>query len=190
MANNKRRFFMGFLFSAWFWGAVVVLIGLSIILKAVFDINIPLFRILFGGILILLGLRLIFGLRSQSEKPKSEGNVIFNEEKMNYDPGQKDYNVIFGSAEIDLRKAAEKNGAPIQINTVFGRAVVILPAKTPVRLGVTTAFAESRLPNGNRAGAFGEVRYQSEDFSENKAAVDVRGNAVFGQMVFRIGPTN
>lgn len=176
---------MGFLFSGWFWGAVVVLIGVAIILKAVFDIDIPIFRIVFGAVLILFGIRLIIGLRSGSSPGKPQTNVFFNEERIRFDPAQKDYNVIFGSAEIDLREATAKSEGPIHINTVFGKAVVLLPAKVPLKAVVNSAFAEARLPNGNRDGVFGEVRYQSENYAENKAGLDLRGNVVFGQLILR-----
>ncbi|MBL8994962.1 MAG: hypothetical protein JNM63_16560 [Spirochaetia bacterium] len=176
---------MGFLFSGWFWGAVVVLIGVAIILKAVFDIDIPIFRIVFGVILILFGVRLIIGLQSGSPASKPRVNVFFNEERIRFDPAQKDYNVIFGSAEIDLREATAKNEGPIHINTVFGKTVVLLPAKVALKAVVNSAFAEARLPNGNRDGVFGEVRYQSENYVEGKAGLDIRGNVVFGQLVFK-----
>ena len=52
---------MGFLSSGIFWGTIVVIFGISMLLKAVFHIDLPVFRILLGLIVIYFGLRLITG---------------------------------------------------------------------------------------------------------------------------------
>ena len=43
---------MGFLFSGVFWGGVLVLLGISIIIKVVFHIDIPVFRVVVALVLI------------------------------------------------------------------------------------------------------------------------------------------
>ncbi len=48
---------MGFLFSDIFWGIVLILTGVSIILQLVFKINIPVFPIVIAFLLIYAGIR-------------------------------------------------------------------------------------------------------------------------------------
>ena len=50
---------MSFLSTAAFWGVIIVLIGLSIILREVFHVNIPFVRIIFGVLLIYWGVKII-----------------------------------------------------------------------------------------------------------------------------------
>jgi hypothetical protein len=42
------------------WGALITLLGLSLVLKAIFKIDIQFFSIIFGGFLIYWGLTIIF----------------------------------------------------------------------------------------------------------------------------------
>ena len=51
---------MCFLFGGVFWGIVLVLLGLSIIVRIVFNIHFPFFRILFALIIIYFGLKAAF----------------------------------------------------------------------------------------------------------------------------------
>jgi len=50
---------MGFLFSGVFWGVVVVVLGLLLILKAM-GVNIPVGKIIFGILFIYIGISMIF----------------------------------------------------------------------------------------------------------------------------------
>ncbi|MDD2331344.1 MAG: hypothetical protein PHI68_01685, partial [Candidatus Cloacimonetes bacterium] len=51
---------MSIFFGNMFWGILIILLGLSLILKD-FNINIPLFKIFFGLIIILFGIKLLIG---------------------------------------------------------------------------------------------------------------------------------
>lgn len=46
-----------------FWGAIVVLAGLVIIANAVFNINIPIFRVFFALLLIYWGVKMLIDIR-------------------------------------------------------------------------------------------------------------------------------
>ncbi len=84
---------MSFVFSSLFWGLIVILIGISIIVKAVFKIDIPVFRMVFAFLLIYWGVKIMFG---DVFSRKSEGTVVFNEAKFNASSKNNEYNVIFG----------------------------------------------------------------------------------------------
>jgi hypothetical protein len=49
----------GILMSGVFWGSVLILLGLSVIIEHVFHINIPVFKMVFACLLIYLGIRLL-----------------------------------------------------------------------------------------------------------------------------------
>ena len=52
---------MGFVFSEVFWGIFLIIIGLIIVVKVVFGINIPLMRIILALLLIYIGVSYLTG---------------------------------------------------------------------------------------------------------------------------------
>ncbi|HYM19533.1 MAG TPA: hypothetical protein VEW28_00855 [Candidatus Kapabacteria bacterium] len=56
--------------SGMFWGALLVIIGATIMLRNVFDIHLPLWDVIFPSLLILWGVSLLFKNVSRSSKPK------------------------------------------------------------------------------------------------------------------------
>src|SRR5260221_11993184 len=97
----STRYPMSFFSSAVFWGVIVILVGLSIILKAVFGIHIPFLPIIFGLIIIYWGVRILTGGVFSFSRSNS---AVFSEAHINYDDTQGDYNIVFGSGVIDLFK--------------------------------------------------------------------------------------
>src|SRR4051812_40764150 len=98
MSNTRS---MSYFSSAAFWGIIIVLIGLSIILREIFHVHIPFVRIIFGVLLIYWGVKMIAGgfVRSWGRS-----DAIFTEAKMKYDGDQRKYDIVFGNGTIDLFK--------------------------------------------------------------------------------------
>src|SRR5438128_1704429 len=135
----NRYHTMSFFSSAVFWGVIVILVGLSIILKAVFGIHIPFLRILFGLILIYWVIRIIsdgaFGFR------RTGNSAVFGEAHINYNEKQQDYNIVFGSGVVDLFKMdSSLTNKRIEVNVVFGNGTVILNDSIPILVEVSSAF--------------------------------------------------
>jgi hypothetical protein len=170
-----------------FIGVLVILLGLGIIVNVIFHIHIPIFKVLFGLILIFIGLKIIFGstISFPSYQGKS-GNVIFQERTYRGFPGDsKEYNAVFGKVVVDLRGIELKEKVTqIKVNAVFGGAEVILSDTTPVRIRADAVFGGVQLPE-NSAGAFGTSFYQSKNFDENQNYLLIEGSSVFGGIVIR-----
>jgi hypothetical protein len=170
-----------------FIGVLIILLGLGIIVNVIFHIHIPIFKVLFGLILIFIGLKIIFGswISFPSSQGKS-GNVLFQERTYRGLAGDsKEYNAVFGKAVIDLRGIELKEKVmQIKINVVFGGAEVILSETTPVRIKADAVFGGVQLPE-NIAGAFGTSIYQSKNFDENRNYLVIEGTSVFGGIVIR-----
>ena len=66
---------MEFLASGVFWGSVIILFGVSIILNAVFGISIPVFRVVLALILIYFGIKILAGGAFHNDKK----DAIFDE---------------------------------------------------------------------------------------------------------------
>lgn len=168
---------MGFLSAGFFWGAVLVLMGLSVLLKAVFNIDLPVFRVLVGVLFILFGLRILTGGHDGNDclryvPPK--GGVVAPDAK------GFEYNVIFGKGVIDLTGVEVKDRTvELKANTIFGSSTVRLKAKTPALVKVNTAFGSAQVPGGN-ATALGSLLYKTPAYQEGKPCLALEVNAVFG----------
>ena len=102
-------------------------------------------------------------------------------EKINFSPNHSEYNVIFGSGEIDLRKINLEGHKKIEINVVFGEGVVILDKGVPAKVEVTSVFAGAQLPNGD-VSVLGKRTYKTPEYDESDDRVKINVNVVFGSL--------
>lgn len=171
---------MGFFFTGTFWGIILILAGISVLLKVFFQVDLPVFRIVFGLIVIAWGIHIITG-RSVYQGHKDEANIVFSEG--DFTPNDKNkYNVVFGKATTDLTALAREDlNAKIEINTVFAENTVLIDAKTPAHIVVNSVFAGAFLPDGNSA-AMGTYHYKSPGLEKAKNYLRIEANVVFGSL--------
>ncbi len=169
---------MSFLFTGAFWGVVLVLIGVAVILKAVFHITIPIARLIFGFIIILFGIQVLFG----GFRGRTKSSIFFEEGEIAAHETRNEYNVIFGRGTVNLRNLElQGQNRKIEINAIFGGADVQLPDTIPVKVRGSSVFGAVRAPDGNTA-VFGDANYATEGLSENQPYLLVEANAVFGSV--------
>jgi predicted membrane protein len=169
---------MSFISSAAFWGIIIVLIGLSIVLREVFHINIPFVRILFGILLIYWGVKMISG---GFGRKWDRNSAVFNESKMSYNGDQRDYNIVFGNGTIDLFKMQTPyENKKIDVSVVFGNGVIILNDSIPVKVKMTAVFGSADAPDKS-ANGFGEATYATSAYNENAPHVVIDATTVFGK---------
>ncbi len=174
-----KRSTMGFIFSTAFWGILIVLFGLSIIFREVFHINFPVFRLLFGLMIIYFGARVIAG----GFMKQGKHSTIFGNANMQYSPGEYDYNIIFGNGNIDLSNYKLESGArKLEVSIVFGNGVVKLPPNIPAKVEVSAAFASAITPDKNMS-ALGKTTYTTPGFNESEPYLSIEADVVFGKMV-------
>jgi hypothetical protein len=165
---------MGFLFSGIFWGIIVVLLGLTIILNVTTGVRIPFFRVFLGLLLIYWGISLLAGSRFG----RSSTAVFSDSEIRATSAGKQD--VIFGRGVIDLSGMALKEGVNrYEVNTVFGASVIKLDPAMPVKVVASSAFAGVKMPDGGNI-AFGETTYRSPNLKEDSTYLLVKTSVVFG----------
>lgn len=171
---------MNFLFSSIFWGIIIILFGLSIILKAAFNLDIPVFRIVFAVIIIYIGLSMLTGNSGiKTEKNKA----IFQEKKLEYHKNTDEYSIIFSKADLDLTNIDE-NQKNIECNVVFGSGEILINPKVPMKITGSAAFGATKLPDGSIA-SFGTATYKTKTFKESEKYIDLKVNAVFGELVIK-----
>jgi predicted membrane protein len=163
-----------------FWGLLLVILGLSLIFRIVFNIDFPLFKVFIAFLLIFFGLKMLFGSFRGPTFETRESDVVFGEKRFSDPQNNRDYSVVFGKGVFDFRDFDLKGeNQKIKISTVFGASIVKLNKNMPVRVKVEAAFAGADLPNGNSA-AFGSTTYTSPDFDTAKPFLEIKLEVVFG----------
>jgi hypothetical protein len=167
--------------SSIFWGIILILIGLSLILRVVFHIDFPFFKFLFAFFLIYLGIRVFIGkdFRLFSDAG-DEHSVVFSQRTITHVENGKEYNVIFGNGIFDLRNFQDSTDekTEIKLNTVFGSSEVLVSDSMAVEIKAHTVFAGSKMPDGNTT-AFGESEYSTTGNGQ-LPNLRIESNTVFG----------
>jgi len=167
--------------SSIFWGIILILIGLSLILRVAFNVDFPFFKFLLALFLIYLGIRIFIGkdFRLFSDV-NDEHTVIFSQRTVTSVENGKEYNVIFGNGIFDLRnfEVTGDEEVTVKVNTVFGSSEVLINDSIPLEIKANTVFAGSKMPDGNMS-AFGEARYNNESLSTTPL-LRIESNTVFG----------
>lgn len=176
---------MGFLFNQVFWGVMLILLGVAIIIKVVFQINIPLGRLFFAFILIYFGVWFLMGGQWNCPIQGNGNTVIFSESRINItNSSTSEYNVIFSRGIMDFTGVGLKSEevARFQVNTIFGSGVIKLNSNIPAKIIFDSPFASVRLPNGNNITFGSNYAYTTPSFQENQGHLLIKAVVVFGSL--------
>ena len=170
----------------YFWGILLILIGVGAVAKQFINIDLPTSTIIFSSILILWGISILTGNyipheRHRHRHREREEDAFTKQERNNY-TFQDKYDVIFGDRTIDLTmlNLPDKN-KNIKIDTVFARSYVKINPQIPAVIKVNAVFAGAYLPNKTNI-SFGEYTYTTKGFKEGLAYYYIKADVVFGQM--------
>jgi predicted membrane protein len=170
---------MGLLTSNIFWGTVVVIFGISILLKTIFHIDLPVFRILLGLFIIYIGVRMLAGWNNGFSASKS---AVFSETKINAAGQKGDYSVVFGKGTVDLTGIdVKEKSVKTDVHTVFGETTLIVDQAIPMKIVIDAVFAGAVTPDGNTV-SMGTVTYKTKAYREGATSLDIKADVVFGAM--------
>lgn len=174
---------MDFLFSRLFWGGIIVLFGLSIILNTLFKINIPLFKIVFALVLIYFGITMLVGsFRSKTGSHKSAD--VFSSSTISVNAGslEKEYSAVFGSQTIDFTQITDGADKTVELNAIFGSQKVYVNENTKIKIKANAVFGQVSMPDNNTV-SFGDGSYSQEPVHTLSAGtLFIDANAVFGEV--------
>jgi len=163
-----------------FWGAFLLLLGIALIIKVVFQVDFPVFKVLVGIFLILLGIKVLFGRVLMPSHHFEAEDTIFNERVYDNPETGKEYTVLFAKGVYDFTNVDLEQGSfKAKVSIVFGGSQIIIPRDKPVRIQADAVFAGAELPDGNTA-VFGTTIYESETWSADSAGIDIKVDVVFG----------
>jgi predicted membrane protein len=172
---------MGFIFSGVFWGSILILLGLSVIIRIVFNVHVPLFRIVFALIIIYFGIRILVG-GSWCRGNCNSNTVFFSDTKAEFAKDSKEYNIFFGKGIVDLTDSSlALQKKKIKVTTVFGSGEIRISPEVPAIVRVTSAFAGAKMPDGNII-SFGEYIYKTKSYSDKSDHVRIDAKVVFGSL--------
>jgi len=166
------------IFSGFFFGIVLLVVGVVLLLNTIFNLNVHTFRLIIGIVIVFFGIFILFnGFGFQDSR-----NIIFREGVISVSEVQNEYNVIFASGTIDLsRVKIEDEVKKIVVNTIFGDGKVILSSTVPTLIKASSAFGELELPDRSST-VFSSQKYTIGDISTSQGYLDLGANAVFGKL--------
>jgi hypothetical protein len=161
-------------------GCLVMLAGLSILLRTMFRVELPLFRTFGGILLILVGVRVILHawmpVQYLREAHADRTGALLQPHQIG--PGGLKYDVIFSEGVVDLtRLDPPAQDLNVEVNVIFGAATVRLDPSVPFDLQASAAFGEVRLPD-QRSLSFGELRSGSPGEAQGPR-IHLKVSAVF-----------
>jgi hypothetical protein len=172
--------------SSIFWGIILILVGLSLILKVIFHVDFPFLKFFFAFFLIYLGIRVFIGkdFRLFSDAG-DEQTIVFSQRTITRVENGKEYNVIFGNGIFDLRNLPDSTDekTEIKLNTVFGSTELLISDSISLEIKAHTVFAGSKMPDGNTT-AFGESKYNNRGISQ-PLDLKIESNTVFGGFIVK-----
>jgi predicted membrane protein len=158
------------------WGAILVLLGLSLLLKSILNVTIPLIRPFFGCVFVYLGLSIM--MDPFTERPEKK-TVVFGTSLVKGHADISTYNVAFGSSTVDLSHLSFAEPTDITINTVFGSQTVLINPAIATKVRVNALFSRAALPDETLL-SFGRNVYKNIEHED--PVLTIQMNVLFGNI--------
>jgi predicted membrane protein len=176
-----------------FWGIMLFAIGTLIIIQQIFNIDLPIIRILFGVFVMYLGAKLIFGSFGISisgfnnSSKVTDSSVLFAEadfkSKSENNGLNKKYSTVFGQANLDLSELNDTDlKEEIKIENVFGKTYIKTKSGIPISADVSVAFGSVKVRD-QKLNAFGEMNFRSPNFNESQPYLKLKIECAFGEVI-------
>ena len=171
------------LFNNAFWGLLLIIIGILLVIKLLFNIQFPVFRVVIAILFIYLGLRILIGHQgfSWNMKNGSENSAAFTEQTFHYNPEQNNYSCAFGSCSLDLSDISVTENKIIEISAVFGEFRLKINKDANYAIFSNTAFGNTLSPDNSSYG-FGQRTYYSPNYKPELPHLTIKTNVAFGSI--------
>jgi hypothetical protein len=149
-------------------GTLLVLLGISMLFKAVFGFDIPFVRLFFAGFLIYLGISMII------EKP------LFKYHHSSTYQGPKGHVYIDPTKVIDIKFAKrvlyQSDLLPetkVFINTAFAKTILKLDPAIPTQIRANAVSSSVTLPDGNMV-SFGDIVFNTHGQVQPQMVIEAK----------------
>lgn len=134
----------GFFLGTIFWGMLLIFWGASLLLNALFGINIPVIRLFIGGLLIYFG----FSLISHSGRNQESFNSYwFSHNIIRAKHLQNEVRVSFSNSTIDLRTIPSSGNTPVVIKTFCSNVHLITNPLVTTKVVINSNFSRTQYLN-------------------------------------------
>ena len=160
-----------------FWILFLFISGLGIVTAGLFNLKISSDRIILATLLILLGIKIMV-----NRLPEREVNRWDNTEFLSPDPEQViEKNIIFrGDVFLQPDQHIETPGGTVDLNIVFGAAVLLIPDTMNVRILTDAVFASCGFPDGTSTHFGSRTYWHRADTGQPD--LTIRADVVFGSL--------
>jgi len=164
-------------------GCVVVLAGVSLILRATLQVELPLVRSAVAVMVIFFGVRLLVDAWSPNSRTRwfaTKGVTVVPASQR-----EGTYDVFFSEKTIDLvNLRGIENDVVVEVNAIFASTEVLIPAGLSYEVEASAAFGQVQTPERGVHG-FGEQRAERR-VPASKGTVRLKLNAVFGRCELKV----
>lgn len=144
--------------SSFFWGIVLICIGLSLICKTIFGFSLPILRIALAAFLMYMGMCLLFGtcfkdthclsMFTHHKKHGTPAHGALLRSTTNAGSTLRSCTILFGHENIDLSQLPMPNTEThLDIQSTFGSIMIWLNPAIPTKLIINSTFSTNQLPD-------------------------------------------
>jgi hypothetical protein len=161
-----------------FWGLVLVIFGISFLLKYVLHIQFPLLRLLLSTFLIYIGIALLIttpkSCISKNSGLSVNSGLIFSQNNQKI-------SVAFTRCVIDARNLDETQGNEFKIDIFCGDCILRVNKGQRVKIIADSFFGDLSLPN-NKFPQNSNYTYLSSGLIENESFKIITVDNTFGHL--------
>lgn len=162
----------------YFFGVILIVLGVLLLVRHLFNLNIPVFRILLGAIFIFIGISIAFG----GFRGGKGSDIVFSSQNIEVLTPEREYNFIFGNGVVDFSKIPPPDKVQnVKVNTIFSDGTIIINPQTPLVIKTNAAFSSANMPDGNSI-SFGNYSYKTKTFSPGSNYLEIETSVVFGKL--------
>ncbi len=171
------------------WIIFTGILCLILFVRAVLDIQVPVFRVIAGSILILAGISLISGSSGVWPLKSNDNEFFFSSGTVDgYHGADKEYQVVFSEIVYDFTGTVIAGSTQnIKINAVFSSVTVYIDPEHPLKIDVDALFAGVKMP-GRNTPLLGRGNYRSGSYDPDAPYLEFKANVIFGNIVFMNKP--
>lgn len=170
------------IYNEYFLGIILISLGVLLLIRHIFNLNLPIFRILAGVVFLYIGISIIFG----GAGIKSGPNLVFSEGTIEAGGLDQEYNMIFSNGVVDLTNLPSlKRAHKLKVNTIFANGTIRINPQEPIILKVNSVFANAILPD-NSSISFGNNTYMTKTFKPDTNYLEVEASVVFGKLTVEL----
>lgn len=166
---------MDIFFGNLFWGILIMLVGMSLILKG-FNIRIPVVTIFVAIVIIMFGFKILVGGFSKNKTHGIKTNSMSG--------STQEFTSVFSGSFYDFNSLDPK-AEEAEVTVVFGSSRVKLPQNIEFDIESNAVFGSVILPQKSSSGI---ASNDSVLNPQAKRRVKIEANAIFGRLEFYLDP--